>query len=94
MKRERESLLKVYKLNEKDKREMINDISLFMSDYTDNEPGIIMCEEILDFFLENLGIKIYNKALDDAQDWYKEALSNLEADFYALYKKEEKKEYR
>ncbi len=50
------------------KEEMI----LFFENERDEKIGIIAAEEILNFFLESVGSKLYNKGIDDA----KKALEN------------------
>ena len=66
-------------------RELIAD---YFTDEENLELGMIAQDDILDFFLENLGPMIYNAALDDAHAWAQQAASNAETDYYALYKEE------
>ncbi len=43
-------------------------------------------QQILDLFCEHLAPMIYNKALDDAQYWFRQQMENLSADYYLLYR--------
>ena len=76
------------KLNFKpeEKRELLTEIQAFFKDKRDEEIGLIAAETVLDFFIGTMGAKVYNKALDDIQLWYKRYMDNMEADFYSLYK--------
>ena len=65
---------------------MQEDIIYFFKEERDEDLGIIGSEMILDFFIEMLGERIYNKALDDVKLWLTRNVENLESDYYALYK--------
>lgn len=69
-----------------EKKKMQEDIIYFFKEERDEELGIIGSEVILDFFMEMLGERIYNKALDDVKLWLTRNVENLESDYYALYK--------
>lgn len=75
-----------YQLSKEEKEKMIREIERFYSEVREEEIGIIGSQQVLDFFLEVLGGHIYNKALDDANLWYKKMAENMESDFYSLYK--------
>ncbi|NLM97913.1 MAG: DUF2164 domain-containing protein [Halanaerobiaceae bacterium] len=74
------------KLKDEEKRGLIKELQQFFLEERGEEPGIIASEKILDFFMENLGALIYNKALDDARFWLKRRLEDLELDYDLLYK--------
>ncbi|MDE6434369.1 MAG: DUF2164 domain-containing protein [Lachnospiraceae bacterium] len=80
------SSLSVIKLNDEQKKHIISEIRAFYLDVRGEEIGIIEEEQILDLFCEHMAPIIYNKALDDIQNWYKQQMENLSSDYYVLYK--------
>lgn len=72
-------------LQEKDRAQMCDEIAAFFREEHDLELGVIGTGRILDFFQEMLGKHIYNKALDDAKQFYDRYADNMETDYYALY---------
>lgn len=70
---------------DREKAQMCDEIAAFFKEEHDLELGIIGTGRILDFFQEMLGKRIYNKALDDAKQFYVRYADNMEADYYALY---------
>lgn len=76
----------MYELKEEDKEQMLEEIAYFFNEEYELDLGIIGRENIFDFFQDTLGKFIYNKALDDAKKFYERTASNMEADYYALYK--------
>jgi uncharacterized protein (DUF2164 family) len=75
-------------LTPEQKKQLLEEIIYYFETERDEKLGIIASESILDFFMDNLGRSIYNKALDDAKGWYTARLEDVEADFYSLYKQE------
>ncbi|WP_105617877.1 DUF2164 domain-containing protein [Vallitalea okinawensis] len=73
-------------LTKEQKDKLMEDIIQFFDEERDEEIGIIAASTVLDFFLEELGDKIYNKGLDDAKTWFSHQMENMESDFYSLYK--------
>ena len=71
---------------EKDRTRMRDEIAAFFKEEHDLDLGVIGTGKILDFFQEMLGDRIYNKALDDAKQFYERYADNMETDYYALYK--------
>ncbi len=71
---------------EKARTRMRDEIAAFFKEEHDLELGVIGTGKILDFFQEMLGDRIYNKALDDAKQFYERYADNMETDYYALYK--------
>lgn len=78
--------LSIIKLNDEQKKHIISEIEAFYLDVRGEEIGIIEEEQILELFCEHMAPIIYNKALDDIQNWYKQQMENLSSDYYALYK--------
>lgn len=75
-------------LTEEQTRQLKSEIAAFFLEERDEEIGLIQQQEILDFFLRRLAPVVYNRALYDAEEWFKHALGGVEADYYALYKDE------
>lgn len=74
------------KLTDKQKDLIKDEIKTFYLDVRGDEIGIIEQEQLLDLFVEHLAPIVYNKALDDAQYWYKRQLENMESDYFSLYR--------
>lgn len=72
--------------DEKDRARMCDEIAAFFREEHELELGVIGTGKILDFFQEMLGNRIYNKALDDAKQFYGRYSDNMETDYYALHK--------
>lgn len=68
------------------RKQMEAEIVRFFKEVRDEEIGVIATQEMLDFFLETFGKEIYNQALDDAKNWHRTILENMESDFYLMYK--------
>ena len=83
---QRNSIGTVIQLSKEDKKKITDEITAFYLDIGGEEMGLIEQQQIMDLFLENLAPVIYNKALDDAQYWYRKQQENLESDFYSLYR--------
>ncbi len=64
----------------------IKKIQDFYYNEKDEEIGIIAASEILDFFLEDLGIEIYNKAVMESKKFLNKKLDDLVYDFDDLLK--------
>ncbi|HEX3075561.1 MAG TPA: DUF2164 domain-containing protein [Lachnospiraceae bacterium] len=75
-------------LSPEEKKKLLEEIVYYFETERDEKLGIIASEGILDFFLEDLGIFIYNKALEDAKKWYGKRMEDVEADYYTLFKEE------
>ena len=73
------------KLKDKEKKLLKEQIQEFFREERGEEIGVIASEAVLDFFMENLGDKIYNKALDDTRIWFTERLQDIEIDYDLLY---------
>lgn len=71
---------------DRDRVRMCDEIVAFFKEEHDLELGVIGTGKILDFFQEMLGNRLYNKALDDAKQFYARYADNMETDYYALYK--------
>ncbi len=76
------------KLSDSQKEKLKEEIRAFYLDQQGEEPGIIKQLRLLDLFVEKLAPVVYNKALDDARQWYCVMMDHMDSDFYALYKNE------
>ncbi len=81
----RQNINKIH-LFDNQKKEMMGIIESFYMDIRGEEVGIIGQQQILDLFMEHLAPIVYNKALDDAQKWYKQMQDNMDSDYFSLYK--------
>lgn len=70
-----------------EKQKLINEIQCFFEEERDEEIGIIAGEEVLDFFIDLIGNKMYNKGLDDARLWFSKRIEDLELDYDLLYRR-------
>lgn len=82
----RNSLNQTIKLSDEQKKQIISEIKAFYLDVRGEEIGIIEEEQILELFCEHMAPIIYNKALDDAQYWYRQQMENISTDYYLLYR--------
>ena len=82
----RKNLNQIVKLNDAQKKQILSEIKAFYLDVRGEEIGMIEEQQILDLFCEHLAPTIYNKALDDAQYWFRQQMENLSADYYLLYR--------
>ena len=73
-------------LSREEKNQILEEIAYFFNEEFELDLGIIRREAVLDFFQDHLGKYIYNQALEDAKKFYERYASNMEADYYALYK--------
>lgn len=78
----------VWQLSDEEKKALTSAIEAFYLETRDEKIGMIAARETLDFFLDVLGKKIYNKGLDDALRFFKQTQENAEADYFSLYKTE------
>ena len=81
----RESLSK-FKLSDKQKDKLGDEIKAFYLTERGEEIGMIEQMQLIDLFEEILAPIIYNKALDDAKAWYTRMADNLSYDYDTLYK--------
>ena len=80
--------LNAVNLTEEEKKKLKEEIAYFYREERDEELGVLAQEQILNFFVEKAAPVIYNKALNDANAWFKRQMDNLEADYFMLYKEE------
>lgn len=74
-------------ISDKERRESIRELIDFFQTERDEEIGMIAAENMLDHFLRNAGISMYNKGVEDAIKYLKERFENLELDMESILKK-------
>lgn len=79
-------MMRMIQIKEETKKQMLEEIAYFFSEEHGLDLGIIGRENIYDFFKEVLGKYIYNQALDDAKRFYERYASNMDVDYYELYR--------
>ena len=76
------------KLYDAQKKKLNDEIKAFYLDERGEEIGIIEQMQLLELFEQKMAPIIYNKALDDAKQWFSQMMENADSDFYSLYKVE------
>lgn len=72
----------------KEKRQScIDEIITFFKEKRDEQIGVIAAEDILDFFLQNIGPDIYNKGVWDSKEVLKKQFENVDVDLDLLINK-------
>jgi uncharacterized protein (DUF2164 family) len=72
----------------KEKRKSsIDEIITFFKQERGEALGIIAAEDILDFFLQDIGTEIYNKGVEDSKELLKKQFEDLEIDLDLLLNK-------
>jgi uncharacterized protein (DUF2164 family) len=74
-------------LTKEKRKSCINELITFFKQERNEEIGIIAAEDILDFFLQNAGESIYNKAVVDSRELAKKRFEDLEIDLDLLLNK-------
>jgi len=65
----------------------IDEIIAFFSQERDEEIGIIAAEDVLDFFLQEIGTDIYNKGVEDSRELLRNQFENLDINLDLLLNK-------
>lgn len=74
-----------WELLPKEKRRVCaENIINFFREKRDEELGVIAAEDILDFFLEDIGPMIYNKGVEDSREALRKQFDNLDMDLTLL----------
>lgn len=71
-------------LDEKIKERLISDIQEYFIEEREETIGVLGASSILDFFIENIGKSIYNKAIKDTKDFYAYRLHEIDLDADSL----------
>lgn len=70
------------KLSDARKKVMVEEVQSYFRNEHDESIGDLKAEMIVEFFIEKLGPKIYNQAIDDANAFIQEKLIDLEGILY------------
>lgn len=81
----REHLSKI-KLSEEQRKQLTAEIKAFYLDERGEEIGMIEQMQLFELFEQHLAPIIYNRALDDAKQWFSQMMENADSDYYVLYK--------
>lgn len=74
-------------LTEEEKTKAIDEIISFFRNERGEEIGVIAAGNILDMFLEKVGMQLYNQGVDDTKDFLKKRFEENEIDLEATLKK-------
>ncbi len=66
---------------------LLREIITYFKTAQDQEIGVLAAEDILDFFLQNLGDDLYRKAIGDTKTLIRQNAENLEVDLDLLVNK-------
>ncbi|MCF7861364.1 DUF2164 domain-containing protein [Candidatus Woesearchaeota archaeon] len=73
-------------LSEDKRKKSIRELIDFINNESNEEIGIIAAERILDYFLQTVGIQLYNKGIIDSINLMKDRFENMELDLESLQK--------
>ena len=76
------------KLSDSQKERLNAEIKAFYLDERGEEIGMIEQMQLLELIERKMAPVIYNKALDDAKQWFVQMMDNMDSDYYTLYKDE------
>ena len=68
------------RLTDEEKRSAKEELILFFENERDEKIGIIAAEEIINFFLQTVGSKLYNKGINDAKKVLNNRMEELSYD--------------
>lgn len=74
-------------LNDKEKADAIDEIISFFRKERAEVIGVIAAGNMLDLFLEKIGMRLYNKGVDDTKNFLKKRFEENEIDLEANVKK-------
>lgn len=78
-------------LSEGRRKSAIDEVITYFREERDEQIGIIVAEDILDFFLRTIGGDIFNKAIDSSKAVIRQSFDNLEIDLDVLCPKSDSK---
>ncbi len=70
------------KLSDERRGALASSIRRFVDERFDRQLSEFQAEELLDFFVKELGAPVYNQAIRDAHAFIQEKLTDLEGDVY------------
>lgn len=66
------------------RREALASLTRYYLEVREEEIGLIAASSLLDFFLQEIGPSLYNKAVADVQQRLQGHISDLDADFHEI----------
>ena len=69
---------KKIELSQEDKRDYLEEIISYFKNERNEKIGLVAAEDILDFFMDIIGDKIYKKATNDIKKLLKERMEDIE----------------
>ena len=70
------------RLTEERRVRVLTSIKKYFAENLDDEVSDFRAEQLLDFFVRELGPPVYNQAIRDAHSFFEEKLIDLEGEFY------------
>ena len=70
------------KLREERRKQMIRSIQRYFAEQFEENLSDFKAEQVVDFFVQELGAPIYNQAIQDARGFIQDKLVDLEGEFY------------
>jgi len=70
------------RLTEERRDRMTRSLIRFFSERLDHELSPFQADQIIDFFVKELGAPVYNQAISDAHSYIQDKLVDLEGEFY------------
>lgn len=77
-------MTKKIELTRPEKEALVYKIKMYFREELEYEIGAFPAEFLLDFFLDEMGPAIYNKAISDAHQYIDEKLTNLVDELYYM----------
>ncbi|MCU6713049.1 DUF2164 domain-containing protein [Paenibacillus sp. J5C_2022] len=74
------------RLPKEDKMEIIKSVQAYFEEERSESIGDLGAEQLIDFFVKELGPYLYNKAIDDARILINERINQIEDELYSLEK--------
>ena len=68
------------RISDEKRQQAIDDLVYFFESERSEKIGLIAAEQLLDFFLENIGPDVYNRGLSDAKTAIKKRMEDLQFD--------------
>lgn len=82
------SVTRKWDLLPKEKRDgLVREISSYFATEHDLDIGTIASEDVLDFFLREIGKEVYNRGVEDTREVLREGFGNLEVNVDLLLRK-------
>jgi uncharacterized protein (DUF2164 family) len=67
-------------LNDEQRKKAIEEIIAFFESEREEKIGVIAAEQLLDMFLQSSGKEVYNKAIEDAKEFLRKKMEDVEID--------------